>query len=518
MVNIVDGQQRMTTSVVFIATALQLQKDGLISFESEKSPLLRRNFIHDQDTGQQKFRTIQEDEPFFQSAILGVSSATPSMDSPSSRRLQAAADYFRKHVQSGEWERLIITLRTAKVMVYAVTSAEDATQIFELQNDRGKRLTNLEAMKSFLMHSIYLNSPKKAEDRLAAIQIQFAKIFRTVESLAVKKRTPEEDQLLANHCAAFLKWSEKEYNDPKQLVKATIKARNGNGVIQWIEEFVSSLVKSYRTVDEIFDRLDELPAFCELLILGRIGTFWPLILKTWRHDQTPKKESFLKTCRLMEVFTFRGYAIANLRADTSLSSFQTIARDFDGNFARLFQDLAEMSRRHNLDARFKDGLDNSYFYQSEGSDALYLLWRYENHLRSSRPGKDQPTLKWRDFVEPESYKAKFSVEHVAARENKLSDTIVEWEIDMPKPFQEVALDRLGNLVIDSISPNASKGNKDFTDKWQCLSTDSVYLSQGELVSFTQDPKNPVWDIEAIRSRHKHLIAFALNHWNPDTWL
>ena len=39
-------------------------------------------------------------------------------------------------------------------MVYAVGSAEDATQIFELQNDRGKRLTSLEALKSFLMHCI----------------------------------------------------------------------------------------------------------------------------------------------------------------------------------------------------------------------------------------------------------------------------------------------------------------------------------------------------------------------------
>ena len=516
MVNVVDGQQRMTTSVVFIATALRLHATGQVTFTSEKPALLKRNFIHDQDTGLQKFRTIQEDEPFFQSAILTISSAATAVDSPSSRRLRAATDYFAKQVQSAEWEQLIAALRTAKVMVYAVASAEDATQIFELQNDRGKKLTNLEALKSFLMHSIYLNSPTKAENRLAAIQTQFAKIFRMVESLAEKRRTPDEDQLLANHCAAFLDWSEKEYNDPKHLVKATIKALNGSGVIEWIEKFVSSLVESYRTVDEIFDRLDALPEFCELLILGRMGTFWPLILKTWRHDQTPVKEQFLKTCRLLEVFTFRGYAVANLRADTSLSNFQTSARDFAGDFASLFQHLAGMSRWHNLDARFADGLDNSYFYQSEGSDAVYLLWRYENELRS-QTGKIQPTLKWRDFVEPRNYAAKFSVEHVAARENKAADAVVEWEKGVPKPFHEVALDRLGNLVIDSISPNASKGNKDFTDKLQRLSTDSSYLSQGELVSFTQVPTNPVWDVEAVRSRHKHLIAFAMKTWNPDTW-
>jgi hypothetical protein len=252
------------------------------------------------------------------------------------------------------------------------------------------------------------------------------------------------------------------------------------------------------------------------LILGRTGTFWPLILKTWRHDQKPTKLQFLKTCRLLEVFTFRGYAVANLRADTSLSNFQASARDFAGDFAALFQHLVGVCRWHNLDARFADGLDNSYFYQSEGADALYLLWRYENHLRS-QTGKAQPTLKWRDFVEPSSYAAKFSVEHVAARENQVADSVVEWEKGVPKPFHEVALDRLGNLVIDSISPNASKGEKDFIDKLERLSTDSSYLSQGELVSFTKVPTSPTWDVDAVRSRHKHLIAFAKKTWNPDSW-
>lgn len=517
ILNIVDGQQRMTTSVVFIATALRLLANNKIAFKSDKTAkLLRRNFIYDQDTGLQKFRTIQEDEPFFQSAILGISSASASTDSPSSRRLQAALNFFSQNIQSSEWENLVTALRTAKVMVYAVASAEDATQIFELQNDRGKRLTNLEALKSYLMHNIYLNSSTNAEDRLAAIQTQFAKIFRLVESLAEKRRAPDEDQLLSNHCAAYLEWTEKEYNDPKQLVKATIKARIGKGVIEWIEKFVSSLVESYRSVYEIFERLDSLPEFSELFLLGRMGAFWPIILKTWRYDQTPSKDNFLKTCRLLEVFTFRGYAIANLRADTSLSYFQTKARDFNGDFSGLFQHLVEISHAHNLDARFADGLDNSYFYQTERTDALYLLWRYENYLRS-QPGKTQPTLKWRDFVEPQSYAAKFSVEHVAARENKIADSIVEWEIGASKPFHEVVLDRLGNLVIDSISTNASKGKKNFADKLEWLSINSSYLSQGELITFVNDRQNPLWDLHSVRSRHKRLVDFAKKTWDPDSW-
>lgn len=516
VVNIVDGQQRMTTSVVFIATALALHTTGTISFPSEKPALLRRNFVLDEVTESQKFHTIKEDEPFFQSAILRISAATCEQDSPSSRRLKSAADYFANRVAPDEWESLIYALKTAKVMVYAVHSAEDATQIFELQNDRGKSLTSLEALKSFLMHCVYLHSSARADDRLGALQTQFSKIFRTVESLAEWQRTPNEDQLLANHCAAFLKWSEKDYNNPKHLVKSTIKMMNGTGVIAWIEDFVGSLVESYRAIEDIFVRRDALPEFSELLLLGRMGSYWPLILKTWRYDKSPDKKDFLKTCRLLEVFTFRGYAVANLRADTGLYSFQTLARDFTGGFEDLFNNLSEMSRSHNLETRFLAGLDNTDFYESEGRDALYLLWRYENHLRG-QPGKIQPPLSWRDFVEPKSYAAKFSVEHVAARENPIAQTVVTWDQGEPQPFHELALDRLGNLVIDSISPNASKGEKDFTNKLKSLSEHSIYLSQGELISFLKDREVLNWDVEAIRARHAHLIAFARETWNPSTW-
>lgn len=517
IVNVVDGQQRMTTSVVFVATALSLSKKGLVPLPPETTALLAHSFVRDGVTGARKFRTISEDEPFFQSAILGLSSGSSGQDSPSARRLQAAANFFSREVKASEWNALLSALTTANVMVYAVNSAEDATQIFELQNDRGKRLTNLEALKSFLMHCIYLHSPEQADDRLATIQTQFSKIYRTIERLAEWHRTPEEDQILANHCAAYLHWTEKEYNDPKRLVKVSIKSKNGAEVISWIEELVSSLVESYRAIEALFTKRDWLPEFSELLVLNRMGPFWPLVLKTWRYDASESKRAFLKTCRLLEVFTFRGYAVANLRADTNLSALQIVARDFTGDFVALHNYLAGLSRGHDLDNRFHAGLNNAYFYQAEGKDAHYLLWRYENHLRK-QPGCSHPLLSWQDFVEPRTYAAKFSVEHIAAQGNTIAKTKVKWdEKDEPKPFEEVAMNRLGNLVIDTIGANSSKGAGDFADKLRSLSERSIFLSQGELIKLVKERHQPIWDIDAVRARHKLLVDFSLKEWNPATW-
>jgi hypothetical protein len=514
--NVVDGQQRLTTSVIFIATALLLHEENKTIFGTARVEPLRRHFVLDSDDDRQKFCTITEDDPFFRSEILGIAADECKVDSPSSRRMKAAVNYFKSQIALDEWKPLVNVLRTAKVMVYAVDSAEDATQIFELQNDRGKSLTNLEALKSFLMHCIYLHSPVNADDRLAALHTQFSKIFRTVEALAEWKRTPSEDRMLANHCAAFLKWSDAEYSDPKRLVKSHIKKMNEGGIIAWVEGFVGSLVDTYKTIEYLFSKRNEFPEFSDLLLLNRMGSFWPLILKAWRHDVSVEKINFRKACRLLEVFTFRGYAVANLRSDSGLSTLYTRARDFSGNFEGLFTQLCVLCHENNLEARFILGLDNANLYKASGHDALYLLWRYENHLRS-QPGRKQPLLSWQDFVEPRDYAAKFSLEHVAAQENLMSATEVSWDGAEPRPFHQVALHRLGNLVIDSISPNASKGKKDFSDKLKSLSEHSIYLSQGELLSFLKDRESLSWDMDSIKARHDHLTAFARKMWAPSTW-
>jgi Protein of unknown function DUF262/Protein of unknown function (DUF1524) len=517
VINIVDGQQRMTTSVVFIATALAQHDSAKISISNEKPALLKRNFIYDDATDSQKFHTISEDGPFFRSMILRVAEGPCAEDSPSSRRLQNAKSFFENNVNHDEWEDLIQVLKTAKVMVYSVASAADATQIFELQNDRGKRLTNLEALKSYLMHCIYLHSPtQSADDQLAALQTQFSNIYRSVERIAEWGQAPDENQLLSNHCAAYLGWTSAEYNDPKHLVKATIKKMHGQKVVPWIENFVGSLVQSFNTIEALFNSRDSLSEFSDLLLLGRMGSFWPLILKTWRSDLSTDKKNFLKGCRLLEVFTFRGYAIAGLRSDTALSTFLTTARDFSGDFYKLLKQLAEISVEYDLEKRYLAGLDSTYFYNAEGRDALYLLWRYENYLRT-QAGTKNSLLSWRDFDMPRSHGAKLSVEHVAAVSNELSDIMVEWEERDPKPFHEVALNRLGNLVVDSISSNSSKGKRDFFLKHRSYSEKSIYLSQGELTNFLTNSDVLDWDVNAIRKRHAHLTDFARKTWHPDTY-
>ena len=155
--DVVDGQQRLTTTCIFFAVAAaKLLFDHSFTQDAEEfiERILRKNQIR-------KFHTISEDESFFEQLLFPVSSGSclslNSCVTPSQKRLFEAKQFFELEVSKIDVDLLhdmLLTLWNAQILVYAVNTNAEATQIFELQNDRGKRLTDLEALKSFLMHGL----------------------------------------------------------------------------------------------------------------------------------------------------------------------------------------------------------------------------------------------------------------------------------------------------------------------------------------------------------------------------
>lgn len=517
-IDIVDGQQRLTTAVIFIATALSRNKLAPVLVNGNtKVPTLKRLFIFDEDEEVQKLKTIKEDNDFFRTHILEISEGTAEAHSISSEKLCKAKKFFLENIQDSEWDELIDVLVASQVMSYVVHNAADATQIFELQNDRGKNLSELEALKSYLMHMVYLHD-KSPDDRLDLIQHHFSEIYRNIEGLNKNKRAPDEDAIFSYHCAAFMKWSGDDWRKPKNLIKILISQKEQSDIPKWIEKFVAELKTSYRTITDIYHQLDTLNEMSDLLVLGRLAPFWPLILRTWQKDNNEQKLEFRKSVRLMEVYSFRGYGISNLRADGGLSTLYTLSRDFL-TFESLNKALYEMCYWYDLDKRFLNGLDTANIYKSNRSDVQYLLWKYENFLRS-QTGSKQPHLSWQDYLQPLSKASKFSIEHIAAQSHEIAESKVCWvDGEDAQKFSEVAMHRLGNLVIDSISTNAAKGKKDFAGKLKQLSESSTYLSQGELINYADSTSNlPVWSLDSVVKRHQLLNDFAKENWNPNRYL
>jgi hypothetical protein len=503
---IVDGQQRLTTLTVFLAVAVAILETR--GYDDRQLRLWRRLL---KEEGEEKFRTIPSDGVFFSTYILGRDEPpTSSFDTPSQRRLWAAKTFFRSELQvmeSANIAALLRTLETAKILVYAVENKVDAAQIFELNNDRGKKLTSLESIKSFLMYLALLHS-KNPERLIAHTQAVFEEILRIAEDCDELGSDLNEDSILRYHFVAFERWTESQYDDPKQLIKDTVQTLNSEAVCEWVRSFCARLLESFKISWQLIllGKTD-----CEvgdLFALGRIAPFLPLLLKTYK-GSADERADFRRVARLLEIFSFRAYGIADVRANMALSSLYVQARDFCGDFETLVTLLKQLcSSFWDVERRFFQALETDFYKQ--GADARYFLWKYENHLRST----SFPPIPLQDFVSKNS-RWKFSIEHIAAQK---VDQVDSSKIELAGRNEEFSgrwLHSIGNLVLDTHSDNACKGNDPFFQKLAHYEQTPL-KSQLELEAFARKDESGalIWDADTIFARGQVLISFARKHWDP----
>jgi hypothetical protein len=236
-------------------------------------------------------------------------------------------------------------------------------------------------------------------------------------------------------------------------------------------------------------------------------------LKTWLEDCSLSHELFASTIELLEKFAFRS-ALTGKRADAGEAKLRELSQNFKGDFVGLWKELEGMRTWWNMPSLVKANFDDPGFYD-RGSLGTYVLWRYENHLRAQR-GRQFPLLLWKDVLEPASGGARFAKDHIEPKHsnNPRHSELVVWnEVKgAPRPFGELYLHRLGNLVLDTIAAGVAKNDSLFPDRIEHY-LNSDFASQREIVvKFASiDDGNRIWDCTAIRRRHEELVQFAINY-------
>jgi hypothetical protein len=493
--DVVDGQQRLTTLVVFMLCAIfRLEATTPAALNTRK-----RLFVADGD--QQKFRTVSSDHDFFSGYIMAHADPPANgFETPSQRRLWRAKQYFTAklaEIPDDGVERLIRTLETAQALVYVVATMADAAQIFELNNDRGKPLTDIECIKSFLMYLTLLNS-LHPEDLLLNIQGLFQQIMRIVEQCREPGSQMDEDSILRYHCAAFEAWSDSEYNDPKHLLKNSVNDLGQEAIANRVQEFARNLREGFTIARRLMEMGETDGHVGRLFALGRRYQFFPLLMKACAYFDIDSHE-FQGLARMLETFSFRAYGIVNVKADAGQRRLYRLARDFKGDLASLRDGLRDLSSWFDLDTRFAESLRARSFY-SQGRDACYLLWMYENELQRER---GFPGLSLSRFVPGEDPRLALEIEHVSPQGGA----------DMNAEFERDWLHSLGNLVLSTRADNAQLGARPFHDKLARYDH-SPFLSQQELRRLATPLGNGqvTWDAAAIERRRETLVQFALDHW------
>jgi hypothetical protein len=257
---VVDGQQRLTTIVVLL-NCLRAEFQALNPTLAEG---IRKSYIQLKGLNGQpeyKLRLNSDCHDYWAHSVLAEPIGPQGPSIASHRRLRFAQDYFlkkvseraRRRADAGPWLMEVFGKLTQQVKVnqYMVSDAADVGVIFEVMNDRGKPLSDLEKVKNYLM---YLSSKLEvAENPLTrVINDTWAEIFQRLMAASLES-SDDEDRLLRSHWIMAYEADPKKWDGSKSIKNHfRLKDFSGRHV-----ELLDSLVRYVKTLR------DSLIPFCD---------------------------------------------------------------------------------------------------------------------------------------------------------------------------------------------------------------------------------------------------------------
>ena len=513
IIDIVDGQQRITTLMIFIKLLLDHLKDHNVP-----TSMLEETYI--QYHNEHRLNVLQDDNDFFKSYILQDNPISVSeVETPSQRRLLKAKNFLRQRLEKyplNILQEFKEKIERTKVLTYSVEDNAEATLIFETTNDRGKSLTNLEKTKSFLMYKTYLVS-EYTETTLEDLQSRFGNIYRNYEEI---ENRVGEDAILQYHFIAFEKWTpsrNREYQQPVQMIKKQVNdlvnGDNKSEAMNFIARYSRELKESFLLMKTLL--MSSEPHLLDIFALNRPATFYPLLVKSYKFDDSPRKKNFKQVVRLIEIICFR-LGIGPYKTNKGREKLYNEASNFNGNFEQLINNLTEFIDDYCNDRDFHHSLLSPRFYKEDedNKDQLYLFWKYENHLRTEEQ-PIYPEMSYDEFVNRDP-RTKFSIEHIIPQNPREGKVIMEGSEsilpEITQEFKDEYLHCIGNLTIDPLSSNISKSNHPFEYKDQNYFHKAPLKTQNELTDFL-NPRTDRWDEYSICKRRDKILKFAETYWN-----
>lgn len=509
---VIDGQQRLTTCIIFFSTLrieLENRKEKGVAITTNLDDL-KDYYLRDLRKDTQKFKTVRDDNNFFIDEIIDSKAEhSQELDTTSKQRIRTAKEVFQKQFANTETlvlEKWCNLIETATITEYVVKNKTQATQVFAFQNDRGKKLSNLEIIKAYFMLQIYLssNSKERIEENIGYLEDELSKIYKQIVRIEI-----DEDEVLNYYWRAV---GGKGFYSEEVIkgIKEKISSLTGDKT-SWIKEFVSGLSQAFHTVEKI-ENSDE-SYTKDLLFLNNMALAYPFIIKAYKIKASEK--SIHRLIKLLENITFRyllrgGRAEIEARLNYHLLNYNS-AEDVDKNINDIIWNI-----RNNgywgywNDYALKSYL-SGYFYQNRVDN--YVLWKYELYLcDDNHPMPHKVTFE--DLIRNES------IEHIAPQTPTNGDPIANGYgvyKDETNPTQGIVsgnwLNNVGNLMLISQSHNSSIGNKPFAEKLSSYGKDNLLNQQKQIETFVADKTKPVWDKSAIERRQQAIIKAATDIWN-----
>ncbi len=506
--NVVDGQQRLTTLVMFISviiSKLDVQEDR---------DYWRRYYVQSRE--QFKLTPLDRDKEFYFKLLLGQTNA--QAQNKSQRFMLDAYEEMHNILKAADIraDALLQAIGDLYVLEFVEDNESDAIRIFQTVNDRGKELSRMDKMKSLLFYFSNKYCGRKYDDE---INDTFAEVFElyhiikhTGESLrinVISSKQFSEDDLLRQHHICF---SEESYDPTGQQVldnvKQSLLAFRRGGRLDELSSFIcgylDSLVEYIRAFREVIGRALSEPLYYKLFsVLGLSAAYYPIVTMLQKNGFLEKEieSKRVTVLELIEIIDVRVMKVRQYAGRKDIAEFAYQLNTRSLTFKDVTEHLLWFNSHKIGDDKFRDALANSDFYSQTG---LLRTLFIDYSERLNRKAYDIVQLK--KIMEDEP-----TIEHILSQSPKFKPKSYGFKSD--EEFEEF-MNRLGNLTLLEKRINSSVSNQDLVEKIAGYSK-SRFKMTTELATALSTAGS--FKKESLRERNLMLVEdFSIRWWAEGT--
>lgn len=491
---VIDGQQRLTTIIIFLSALFSRLKK--IRSLTENEEVLFENMIKRKSN--YIFSTVEYDNQLFKDYVIDQTKKNKNgLDTESARRIVNAFDFFSKALIEKDQvylTKMLKTINEASCSAHSVKNESEAIQMFIFQNNRGKKPSNLEIIKAQFMFNVHLYGGDEKDNLIDEIKNRFEKIYKSISSIEFKIN--EDDVLVYTLRVHFNSLWE---SNPIERINKLLSETNP---ISFIKAFTNSIAVSFEYLTSFFGKDErENIEIHSLLKLGGFTIAIPFVIMAYNYGLQTKE--ICKICSSMEAIFLR-HNLIGTRAELT-SRINDVYQKFTSEQPEVKPIVDRVEWMKNIP---NDNWWWSYWNKNELEKAIqgginhttakFLLWKYENHLENQ--GKNGYSLTRFDSIEnPE-------LEHIAPQTPTNGEPIAAGYCEYDEEFRNQYIDCLGNYLLLSKSHNCSVGNKPFSTK---RNTYSHLEQQREIQNMTNDEE--IWNKQKISNRKQKIVKFILEN-------
>jgi len=527
--DVVDGQQRLTTIVMLLCQLRrELQKLGGDSTLPEG---IRRSFLWVSALGTKarlpKLSLAGDLGHFFECQVLADSGSTASPATSSEERIENARVYLEGYCAGqasklgAEYPAWLIDLyakvsQRLRTSLFPVESEAEVGVIFEVLNNRGKPLSDLEKVKNYLL---YIAAKVDESGRLATrVNTVWGHVLRNL-MLGRLTRSEHEDQLLRVHWLLAYDSNERKWDGSRSIkAKLALRSDSASELYAAVDDYLLTLESvaeafadietptrdgAFRGASTDEAQRQEIILWVERLHrVGFVAPFRPLLAAARR---APNPTGLLRVLEACERFSFLVYRVAGVRTNAGRNWLHRLGHevfhgrvDLETAATRVLGAIGwYIKTRAAYDRFFELDPDSPRSFYEWGG-IRYFLYEREIALAGSR----QVRLSWRQL---HAKQPKTTIEHVLPQtpDDPYWDTF-------DAAARRLYTHDLGNLCLTE--DNSSYGNKPFPAKRgeagslsRCYATSNLF-SERALARATE------WTPETVLARRAELVAWAKQRW------